>query len=351
MKKALHFGAGKLGKAIIAPIYQLNNYKVTFVDHNDKMVEILSKNKKYTIYPMLKSGKTKKITNFSIISLNNKKEILNEMLESDIISTSIVPTNLIHIKDLFNEFLKIKKETNNKRKVNIICIENGIKISDDFEAMLSNTKQPNVGFINAIADGICMFGDNLAYEDVMVEQFSSLDLESKNWIGPKLNKVGYHKELLPVIIKKFWMLNSSQALISFYISGQYKFMGEYIKNKQVVKIANEYLDWIINVLLENYEVFTKKELLEYKKFWLDRLSKDSIVDPVSRVSRNFKLKVSYVDRFVSIINKASNKEYGINFLKNLYKLNEEKVFDKEIANYSKEFGIKKAILKFSELKI
>ena len=48
-KLALHFGAGNIGRGFIAPVLQENNFRVIFVDIDEKLINKINKQKKYDL--------------------------------------------------------------------------------------------------------------------------------------------------------------------------------------------------------------------------------------------------------------------------------------------------------------
>ena len=46
-KLALHFGAGNIGRGFIAPVLQENNFRVIFVDIDEKLINKINKEQKY----------------------------------------------------------------------------------------------------------------------------------------------------------------------------------------------------------------------------------------------------------------------------------------------------------------
>ena len=56
MKKAIHFGAGNIGRGFIGPVLQDNNYEVIFVDVDERLIDKLNTSNEYKVF---KLGNTK----------------------------------------------------------------------------------------------------------------------------------------------------------------------------------------------------------------------------------------------------------------------------------------------------
>ena len=61
MKKAVHFGAGNIGRVFIAPVLQENEYEVTFVDINNELIQQINNLNQYNITSLSLENSTNKI--------------------------------------------------------------------------------------------------------------------------------------------------------------------------------------------------------------------------------------------------------------------------------------------------
>ena len=86
-KLALHFGAGNIGRGFIAPVLQENNFRVIFVDIDEKLINKINKEQKYDIRYINSEKDTKTIKNIEGISLSDTRNL----------STLIEELSLIHI--------------------------------------------------------------------------------------------------------------------------------------------------------------------------------------------------------------------------------------------------------------
>ncbi|CNR94437.1 mannitol-1-phosphate 5-dehydrogenase [Salmonella enterica subsp. enterica serovar Typhimurium str. DT104] len=128
--KVVHFGAGNIGRGLIAKLYHQNQFEIIFVDVNQNLVNDLNKNGFYYVINF-ENGEKYKITNFQAIHLNNNENLLKKLSSADIISTSIGAKNLVFLKPIFAKLAKIEE----KHK-QIICFENGYRVSSYFKTIL-----------------------------------------------------------------------------------------------------------------------------------------------------------------------------------------------------------------------
>lgn len=67
--KAVHFGAGNIGRGFIGETLAANDFAITFVDVNDTIINELNKRKEYTIE--LAAEGQQKITVKNVCGINN----------------------------------------------------------------------------------------------------------------------------------------------------------------------------------------------------------------------------------------------------------------------------------------
>ena len=111
--KAVHFGAGNIGRGFIGEILNHNGYAITFVDVNDTIIEALKTRGGYTIELADESRKQIQIEN--VTGLNNAKEaekVVEAIVEADILTTAIGPNILPRIAQLIAEGIKARAARN-----------------------------------------------------------------------------------------------------------------------------------------------------------------------------------------------------------------------------------------------
>ena len=82
MKKAVHFGAGNIGRGFIAPVLQENEYEVTFVDINNELIQQINNLNQYNITSLsLESSTNKIVENVYGIDLNDNSKLKEKISE------------------------------------------------------------------------------------------------------------------------------------------------------------------------------------------------------------------------------------------------------------------------------
>ena len=69
--KAVHFGAGNIGRGFIGETLAANGFEIKFVDVNETIIDALNEKKSYTI--QLADESQKEITVTNVSGINNAK--------------------------------------------------------------------------------------------------------------------------------------------------------------------------------------------------------------------------------------------------------------------------------------
>ena len=322
MKKAVHFGAGNIGRGFIGEILFENGFEIAFVDVNEKIIDALNERGSYEI-EIAEDGQ-RHIAVSGVRGINNGKnpeEVVAAIAEADIITTAIGPNILPFIAGLIAQGIEARKAAGNTQTIDVLACENMIGGSaflyEEVKKHLSEDglayAEEFVGFPNAAVDRIV---PAQSHEDplfVVVEPFNEWVVETSRMKNPalKLDKVHYETNLEPFIERKLFSVNSGHATSAY--TGAYYGAATILEALQNVTVKNNVeavLAEIRSLLVAKWN-FEEKALEDYHKVIISRFENPFIVDEVTRVARTPIRKLGFDERFIRPIREL--KERGLSY--------------------------------------
>lgn len=318
MKKAVHFGAGNIGRGFIGQILFENGFAIDFVDVNDKIISALNERHAYEI-EIAEDGKPH-IAVSNVSGINNKENpqaVVEAIADADLVTTAIGPNILPFIAELIAKGIEKRRENDNKQPLDVIACENMIGGSaflwQEVQKYLNSDglafAKEYIGFPNAAVDRIV---PAQVHEDplfVVVEPFSEWVVETAAMKNPdlKLSSVHYEENLEPFIERKLFSVNSGHATTAY--TGAYfgaKTVLEALQNQQVKEQVKAVLGEIRQLLMAKWN-FKEDELKAYHDIIISRFENPYIVDDVARVARTPIRKLGYDERFIRPIRELRDR--------------------------------------------
>ncbi len=308
MKKAVHFGAGNIGRGFIGLLLSQAGYHVSFVDVAAPLVNDINELGKYNVQIFGEAEKTL-VENVSAINSNeNLDALLDAIVEADIITTAIGPNILKFIAPNIAKGLT-KRVATNKTPLNIIACENmvgGSTVLKNFvyENLADDVKpevQKLIGFPDAAVDRIVPLQKNDEKLLVKVEPYAEWDVDSKGVVGelPAIKGMTLVDNLGAYIERKLFTVNTGHASIAYlaYQKGLPD-ISSAMRDEEIVAAARAVWAETSALLIDKYN-FDPAVHQKYVATTETRFKNPEISDEVTRVARGPKRKLSAGDRLVS----------------------------------------------------
>ena len=311
MKKAVHFGAGNIGRGFIGLLLSQAGYHVAFVDVAAPLVDDINTLGKYNVQIFGEAEKTL-VENVSAINSNeNLDALLDAIVDADIVTTAIGPNILKFIAPNIAKGLT-KRVAVNKTPLNIIACENmvgGSTVLKNFVyAHLSEEVKPVVdkliGFPDAAVDRIVPLQKNYEKLLVKVEPYAEWDVDAKGVVGalPSIKGMTLVENLGAYIERKLFTVNTGHASIAYlaYQKGLPD-ISSAMRDEDIVAAARAVWAETSALLIDKYG-FDPSAHQKYVMTTETRFKNPEISDEVTRVARGPKRKLSAGDRLVSPAN-------------------------------------------------
>lgn len=307
--KALHFGAGNIGRGFIGKLLADADIEVIFADVNQVVLDALNAHGEYAVNVVGEQASVEKVTGVSAVN-SASDEIIPLIAAVDLVTTAVGPQILERIAPGLAKGLIRRMEEGNSRPLNIIACENMVRGTSQLKQHVMNALpessrswvEEHVGFVDSAVDRIVppaasASGDPL---EVTVETFSEWIVDKTQFKGelPVIPGMEPTENLLAFVERKLFTLNTGHAITAYLgkLAG-HKTIREAIMDEQVRKIVQGAMEESGEVLIRRYQFDAEKHAAYISKI-LSRFENPWLQDDVERVGRQPLRKLSAGDRLI-----------------------------------------------------
>lgn len=323
--RALHFGAGNIGRGFIGLLLNRAGYEVCFADVNKDVIEELNSRGAYQVGIADESKQMLDVVGVRGVISTDQDAMTREIVASDLITTAVGPNVLRLIAPTIAAGLLARREAGVETPLHIIACENMVSgstilkghVNEQLDTDMIAWAEKHVAYPDSAVDRIV---PNQRHEDklrVDVEPFFEWVIDESKLIGdylPRVEGATYVQDLTPFIERKLFTVNTGHA-ISAYLGYQagYITIEESVKDQDIRFVARRALSETGALLVAKYDL-DPEEHDRYIEKILSRFANKYLADQVTRIGRSPLRKLGREDRFVSPAVQAFERGLSTDYL-------------------------------------
>ena len=298
-KKAVHFGAGNIGRGFVAQFLHASGYEVVFADVNDELIGLLQSQSSYEVHEVGEDSRTTVVDGYRAVNSRSDEEALvAEIATADVVTTAVGARILPFVAPVIARGLAQRDAA--LPPLTVIACENAINATDSLaEAVRQADPAENAVFANCAIDRIVP-EQPAGSLDVTIESFSEWVVESGPFgeHRPEIQGVTWVPDLEPFIERKLFTVNTAHAAAAYH--GFARGLGsirESLADEAVHAEVRAALAETKALLVAKHEL-DADEQQSYIEKNLVRISNPHLPDTTERVGRGPLRKLSRHERFV-----------------------------------------------------
>lgn len=300
--KAVHFGAGNIGRGFVGLILHKAGYEVVFADVNTELIDALASTPSYRVIEAGEGATTWTVDNYRALNSATKtQEVVDEIATADIVTTAVGPNILRFVAPVIAD--GIAARSRDLPPLAVMACENAIGATDTLKAEILATA-PDAAehaiFANTAVDRIVPGQDPNAGLDVTVESFFEWAIESAPFgdAVPVIPDAHFVDDLAPYIERKLFTVNTGHAAAAYFgfLAGLTS-ISEAFADEGVAARVRAALDETKALLIAKHD-FDPAVQQAYIDKNMSRFSNPSLSDTVERVGRQPLRKISRHERFI-----------------------------------------------------
>lgn len=313
--KAVHFGAGNIGRGFVGLLLHEGGYEVVFSDVADALVDALDAADRYMVREAGPGGINRIVTGFRAInSRTDPDAVITEVSTADVVTCAVGPTVLRFIAPIIVEGLR--RRPADAAPLAVMACENAIGATDTLRAEIERLAGDDAAavtdraaFANTAVDRIVPAQPHGAGIDVTVEPYFEWAIERGPFRGELPNIPGAHfvDDLAPYIERKLFTVNTGHAATAYFgARAGHERISDALADPSVAASVSAALEET-SAMLAAVHGLDPAELAEYRATILERFRNPELIDTVQRVGRQPLRKLSRHERFIGPAAEAAER--------------------------------------------
>ena len=304
--KAVHFGAGNIGRGFVGLLLHEAGYEVVFADVADALITQLAAADSYQVHEVGEHPTVRTVENFRALNSSSQEaDVIAEITTADVVTTAVGPHILKFVAPVIAKGIAARAA--GLAPLQVMACENAINATDILKSEVAAQWDAAAGsledkavFANTAVDRIVPNQEAGQGLDVTVENFYEWVIDRTPFAGnpPVIPGATFVDELEPYIERKLFTVNTGHAAAAYFgFDAGLEKISEAMADQDVAADVRAVLDETKELLVAKHG-FSRDEQEAYVQKILGRFSNPHLPDTVSRVGRAPLRKLSRHERFI-----------------------------------------------------
>ncbi|MFG6502832.1 mannitol-1-phosphate 5-dehydrogenase [Microbacterium sp. P05] len=304
--KAVHFGAGNIGRGFVGLLLHQGGYELVFSDVAAPLVDAINAATEYTVHEVGEGGVDTVVTGFRAInSATDTQALVDEVSGANVVTTAVGPTILKFVAPHIVAGLALRDPAS--PPLQVMACENAIGATDLLrEEMIAvagdawEALSARAVFANTAVDRIVPAQAPGGGIDVTVEPFFEWAIERPPFGDDPPTIPGAHfvDDLTPYIERKLFTVNTGHAATAYFgAQAGIERISDALADPAIADKVERALRETSQLLIQKHELDPPAQH-EYRATILRRFRNPALPDTVWRVGRQPLRKLSRHERFV-----------------------------------------------------
>ncbi|WP_175985543.1 mannitol-1-phosphate 5-dehydrogenase [Microbacterium tenebrionis] len=309
--KAVHFGAGNIGRGFVGLLLHEGGYELVFSDVAGPLVDAINATDSYTVHEAGPGGVDRVVTGYRAVnSAENPDAVADEVATADVVTCAVGPTVLRFIAPAI--VAGLARRSPDLPPLKVMACENAIGATDQLRAEIEKIDPAAAGravYANTAVDRIVPAQPAGAGIDVTVEPYYEWAIESGPFEGdlPSIPGAHFVDDLGPYIERKLFTVNTGHAATAYFgAQAGIERISDALADPSIAARVSAALEET-SAMLSAVHGLDPEELAAYRAKILDRFRNPELVDTVQRVGRQPLRKLSRHERFIGPAAQAAER--------------------------------------------